>query len=203
MNKLSSGTARLELATVNMATAIEAAVQNLLPAARGKGVAIDVSIDRQVPVIHADPDRVQQILWNLLHNGVKFTPGGGWVRVRTEAGESTVRVEVTDNGQGIAPEFLPHVFERFRQADASTTRRAWGLGLGLSITKHLVELHGGTIAVHSDGLGHGARFTIDLPIGSDEQRANGAEAGARTNPAASEELPPSVATERTEMPGRA
>jgi len=164
MNKLSSGTARLELGRVNMAVAIESAVQNLLPAARGKGVTIDVWLDSRIPIIRADPDRVQQILWNLLHNGVKFTPGGGCVWVRAEPSANAVRVEVSDNGQGIAPEFLPHVFERFRQADASTTRRAWGLGLGLSIAKHLVELHGGTIAGFSDGPGRGARFTVDLPI---------------------------------------
>lgn len=167
MNKLSSGTARLALGRVNMATAIESAVQNLLPAARVKGVTIEVSIDSRLPIIRADPDRVQQILWNLLHNGVKFTPGGGRVWVRAEPTDNAVRVEVSDNGQGIAPEFLPHVFERFRQADASTTRRAWGLGLGLSIAKHLVELHGGTIAGFSDGPGLGARFTVDLPIAAE------------------------------------
>jgi signal transduction histidine kinase len=168
MNKLSSGAAHLDLGRVNVAAAIEAAVQNVLPAAHAKGIAIDVSIDPLVPVIRADPDRVQQILWNLLHNGVKFTPAGGCVSVRAGPRGSAVHVEVTDNGQGIAPEFLPHVFERFRQADSSTTRRAWGLGLGLSIAKHLVELHGGTIAVHSEGVGRGARFTVELPIVAEE-----------------------------------
>jgi PAS domain S-box-containing protein len=171
MNKLTSGMAQLELGRVNMAMAIEAAVQNLLPAARGKGVAIDVSVDGRLPAIRADAHRVQQILWNLLHNGVKFTPNGGYVRVGAEPNGATVRVEISDNGQGIAPDFLPHVFERFRQADASTTRRAWGLGLGLSIAKHLVELHGGTIAVYSEGLGQGSRFTVDLPIVAEDASA--------------------------------
>ena len=119
-----------------------------------------------MPLITADGDRVQQILWNLLHNGVKFTPLGGRVDVRAMPHRGGVRVIVRDSGQGIAPDFLPHVFERFRQADSSTTRKAWGLGLGLSIAKHLVELHGGSIEAESEGPGHGASFTVDLPPGS-------------------------------------
>jgi signal transduction histidine kinase len=176
----------------------------VLPAAHGKGIAIDVSIDSHIPVIRADPDRVQQILWNLLHNGVKFTPAGGCVWVRAEPRGTAVHVDVTDNGQGIAPEFLPHVFERFRQADSSTTRRAWGLGLGLSIAKHLVELHGGTIAVSSEGVGLGARFTFELPIVAQEtvlatERIDEAPA----QPAPQGAAPRPVAADERAMPGRA
>jgi signal transduction histidine kinase len=165
MNKLSSGTARLELGTVDVAAAVEAAVQNLQPAAAAKRISLDVTVTSGLPLITADNDRVQQILWNLLHNGVKFTPMGGRVEVRATPVRAGVRVVVRDSGQGITADFLPHVFERFRQADSSTTRKAWGLGLGLSIAKHLVELHGGSIEAHSDGPGLGASFTVELPAG--------------------------------------
>ena len=163
MNKLASGTARLELGVVAVAAAVEAAVQNLQPAAAAKGIVFDAVAESGLPLINADPTRIQQILWNLLHNGVKFTPVGGRVEVHVAHFQGGVRVIVRDDGQGIAPEFLPHVFERFRQADSSTTRKAWGLGLGLSIAKHLVELHGGSIEATSDGVGRGASFIVNLP----------------------------------------
>ena len=203
MNKLSAGTARLELGRVDVPAAIEAAVQNLLPAADGKGVAIAVTTEGRVPVIRADPDRVQQILWNLLHNGVKFTPPGGRVSVRAEVSDDYVRVEVSDNGQGIAADFLPHVFERFRQADASTTRKAWGLGLGLSIAKHLVELHGGTIAVHSDGIGRGARFTVELPVAGEVRPSTEPPAEVRAEAAPVEPAAPRRLEADGAMDGRA
>jgi signal transduction histidine kinase len=117
-----------------------------------------------VPRIHADGRRVQQILWNLLHNAVKFTRAGGRVDVATTTEKACVRIVVNDTGQGIAPDFLPYVFDRFRQADPSTTRGSWGLGLGLSIAKHLVELHGGSIVASSPGVDAGATFTVELPV---------------------------------------
>jgi signal transduction histidine kinase len=164
MNKLSFGTAQLEIGRIVVSSAIEAAVQSLQPAADAKNIAIGVQVEDGLPLVRADGNRVQQILWNLLHNGIKFTPAEGTVTLQAQAAGEMVRVSVTDSGQGIAPEFLPHVFERFRQADASSTRTAWGLGLGLSIAKHLVELHGGKITVASEGVGHGATFTVELPV---------------------------------------
>ena len=110
-----------------------------------------------------DPERLQQVLWNLLSNAVKFTPRGGQVEARLRRREDGLQLEVTDTGEGIPAEFLPHVFERFRQADSSTSRVHGGLGLGLAIVRHLVELHGGTVAAESPGPGQGARFTVTLP----------------------------------------
>ena len=164
MNKLASGTVRLESAPLDVGAAIEATVESLKPTADAKGVHLDVSRDSTVPRIHADGRRVQQILWNLLHNAVKFTRAGGRVDVATTAEKGCVRIVVNDTGQGIAPDFLPYVFDRFRQADPSTTRGTWGLGLGLSIAKHLVELHGGSIVASSPGVDAGATFTVELPV---------------------------------------
>ena len=111
-----------------------------------------------------DPDRLQQILWNLLSNAVKFTDRGGRVQVRLERCEPDMEVSVADTGSGIAPDFLPHVFERFRQADTTTTRTNTGLGLGLAIAKQLAEMHGGTLVAHSDGIGRGTTFRLRLPL---------------------------------------
>jgi CheY-like chemotaxis protein len=116
-----------------------------------------------VSPLHADSGRVQQILWNLLSNAVKFTPGGGRVDVGLAAGQDKVRITISDTGKGIEPDFLPHLFERFTQADTSITRAHAGLGLGLAIVRHLVELHGGTVTAHSLGLGAGATFVVEIP----------------------------------------
>jgi signal transduction histidine kinase len=122
------------------------------------------SPDPAADVIHAAPDRLQQIVWNLLSNAIKFTPAGGRVELATRRSAVTVEIVVRDTGIGIAPSFLPHVFERFRQADSSTTRSHSGVGLGLAIVRHLVELHGGTIDVESAGEGRGTTFTVTLPV---------------------------------------
>jgi PAS domain S-box-containing protein len=164
MNKLTSGTVRLELDRVDLRVAIEGALQALKPMADSKGVVLHAMPDATIPCIHADERRVQQILWNLLHNGIKFTPSGGRVEVFLERGGMWLQISVRDTGEGIAPDFLPFVFDRFRQADSSTTRGTWGLGLGLSIVRHLVELHGGAIEASSDGLGTGSTFTVRLPL---------------------------------------
>jgi len=164
MNKLTSGTVRLETAPLDVGAAIEAILESLKPTADAKGVHLSVTSDSTLPCIHADGRRVQQILWNLLHNAVKFTRAGGRVDVTATAAEGCVRIMVKDTGQGIAPDFLPYVFDRFRQADPSTTRGTWGLGLGLSIAKHLVELHGGSIDAESPGLDAGATFSVELPM---------------------------------------
>jgi signal transduction histidine kinase len=116
--------------------------------------------------IRVDGRRLQQVLWNLVHNAIKFTPAGGRVELRLTRSPGTVQISVADNGRGISPQFLPYVFDRFRQQDASTTREAFGLGLGLSIAKHLVELHGGSIEAFSEGAGQGAKFVVTLPASS-------------------------------------
>jgi PAS domain S-box-containing protein len=164
MNKLTSGTVRLELAPLDLGGSVLGVVESLKPTADAKGVHLAAQVPPALPAIQADGRRVQQILWNLLHNAVKFTAGGGTVTVSAGAAPGRVQIVVADTGEGISPEFLPFVFDRFRQADSSTTRGSWGLGLGLSIAKHLVELHGGTIEAASPGLNRGSTFTVCLPV---------------------------------------
>jgi signal transduction histidine kinase len=164
MNKLTSGTVRLELRPLDLESTLAAAIESMQPTAGAKGVELRSRIDGALPRIQADGRRVQQILWNVLHNAVKFTRSGGRVDVQASRQPGSVQIAVHDTGEGIAPEFLPHVFDRFRQADSSTTRPSWGLGLGLSIAKHLVELHGGSIEAASPGLNQGSTFVLHLPV---------------------------------------
>jgi len=175
MNKLTSGTITLEFERVSLTTAVETAVQSIRPTADTKGVELSVTFDPDLPELCADARRLQQILWNVIHNAVKFTPKGGRVQVAVTRRHDAAQVLVRDSGQGISPEFLPHVFERFRQGDPSTTRGAWGLGLGLSIAKHLVELHGGTIVAASEGPDQGSTFLVQLPAGAGAADANGSQ----------------------------
>ena len=135
-----------------------------MPAANGKQIRVQKVLDSLAGPISGDPARIQQIVWNLLNNAVKFTPKGGRVQVLLERVNSHIEISVVDTGIGIKPEFLPRVFDRFRQADASTTRRHGGLGLGLAIVKQLVEMHGGTVRVKSSGEGQGSTFTASLPV---------------------------------------
>ena len=179
MNRLLSGNFQLEIAQVDIGGLLQTTIQGLQPAADGKGVQLSASVDSNVAEVLGDARRLQQVLWNLVHNAIKFTTKGGRVeiRIRQEGGE--LQVAVQDSGRGIAPDFLPYVFERFRQEDGSTTRGAAGLGLGLSISKHLVELHGGTIQALSDGVGSGATFVVVIPATSlDPGRVNRAAARA-------------------------
>ncbi len=163
MNRLMSGTVQLELSAVDVGSLLQATMQTLQPAADAKGVQVIASLDRPIGEIRADARRLQQVLWNLVHNAIKFTPRHGRVEIRVSRLEDELKLTVTDSGQGISSAFLPHVFERFRQEDASPTRAASGLGLGLSIAKQLVELHGGTIAAASGGDGLGATFVVTMP----------------------------------------
>jgi CheY-like chemotaxis protein len=151
------------------------------PAALAKAVTLDARIDPGLPAVLGDPDRLQQVFWNLLSNGVKFTPRGGRVTVGLTGRQSEVVLTVTDTGVGIKGEFLPHVFERFRQAESSTNRSHGGLGLGLAIVRHLVELHGGSVAVESDGEGRGATFTVRLPVAVAAQPTEGTPAAVSTD----------------------
>jgi PAS domain S-box-containing protein len=168
MARIVSGKLRLELAPVDLVASTLAAIDVVAPAAAAKGVVIRTAFGRAPRAVIADADRVQQIVWNLLSNAVKFTPAAGSIDVRIEDGERSLRLVIADTGQGIAPEFLPYVFERFRQANASTSRSEGGLGLGLALVRQLVELHGGRITAESPGRGKGATFTVTFPAPSDE-----------------------------------
>jgi CheY-like chemotaxis protein/anti-sigma regulatory factor (Ser/Thr protein kinase) len=143
---------------------IEAAVDSLRPAADAKSIRLQVLLDSHAGLISGDPDRLQQIVWNLLSNAVKFTDKGGRIQVRLQRINSHVEIAVSDSGRGISAEFLPYVFDRFRQADSSISRMHGGLGLGLAIVRHLVELHGGSVQAQSPGEGLGATFIVQLPI---------------------------------------
>jgi PAS domain S-box-containing protein len=164
MSRIISGKVRLDVQRVDLPAVIEAAVASMQPAADAKGIRLQQVLDPLAGPVSGDPNRLQQVIWNLLSNAVKFTPRGGRVRVVLERVNSHVEVSVSDTGEGITPDFLPHVFERFRQAEATTTRRHGGLGLGLSIVKQLVELHGGTVQALSGGRDTGATFRIALPL---------------------------------------
>ena len=163
MSRITSGKVQLDMQLVAPILFIDAAIDTVRPAADAKDITIEKDFDSGAGAIAGDPARLQQVVWNLLSNAIKFTPRGGLVRVRLAQVDGTVRITVQDSGVGIRADFLAHVFERFRQGDASTTRQHGGLGLGLSIVKHLIEQHGGTVRVASAGEGCGASFTVELP----------------------------------------
>ncbi|MFZ5895761.1 MAG: ATP-binding protein [Myxococcota bacterium] len=164
VSRIISGKLRLDVSAVEIATIVDEAIESVRPAATAKGLLLSQTVVPHVGPILGDPDRLRQVVWNLLTNAVKFTPKGGSVHVNVERNESSITVAVSDTGQGIPPEFVSHVFEQFRQADSTTTRKHGGLGLGLAIVRSLVELHGGSVRAESEGLGKGATFTVSLPI---------------------------------------
>jgi PAS domain S-box-containing protein len=164
MSRITSGKLRLDVQQVDLAAVVRAGVETVRPAAEAKGVRLHTVVDPGAGTVSGDPNRLQQVFWNLLTNGVKFTPKGGRVQVVLRRVNSHVEVSVADTGEGIRAEFLPYVFDRFRQADASTTRRHGGLGLGLAIVKQLVEMHGGGVRAESAGPGCGSTFTVVLPL---------------------------------------
>ena len=164
MNRIMSGKVRLDLTDVVLVDVIAQSIEAIRPAADAKQVGLTSSLDPSTETVRADAVRLQQIMWNLLTNSVKFTPKGGTIRVSLTRIDGQAEIVVSDSGIGIDPRFLPYVFDRFRQADASTTREHGGLGLGLSIVRHLVDLHSGTVRAESAGDGRGATFTIRLPI---------------------------------------
>jgi PAS domain S-box-containing protein len=163
-SRVITGKLKVEIVPMRLTPVVVGAIDAVRPAAAAKGVEVACAFDPGAEEISGDPHRLQQVVWNLLSNAVKFTPAGGRVKVAVERLAAHVRIAVSDTGEGIAPEFLPHVFERFRQADGSTTRRHGGLGLGLSIVRYLVEAHGGAAHAYSAGRGQGATFTVDLPV---------------------------------------
>ena len=164
VSRIASGKLRLDPRPLEPRPVIDAAVEAVRPAALAKGIRLDMDLDPKAAAIIGDPNRLQQVVWNLLSNAVKFTPQGGSVRVALRERDSHVEIEVSDSGIGITPDLLPHVFERFRQGDSSSTRLQGGLGLGLTLVKQLVELHGGTVTAESGGVGQGATFTVRLPL---------------------------------------
>jgi signal transduction histidine kinase len=164
VSRIVTGKSRLEVALVDLTSVIEAALENVQSSAIAKAIRIDTFLDPALGLVLGDPTRLQQVAWNLVSNAVKFTPKGGWIEIRAERSASHAVLSFTDSGRGIDGDFLPFIFDRFRQADSSTTRREGGLGLGLAIVRHIVELHGGTVEAQSAGVGQGATFTVRLPI---------------------------------------
>ena len=164
MSRIISGKVRLAVKEIDLPAVLNESIETVRAPAEAKGISLQAIVDARAGRISGDPDRLQQVFWNLLNNAIKFTPTDGQVQVVLERIDSHIAVSVIDTGEGIAPEFLPYVFDRFQQGDASTTRRHGGLGLGMAIVKQLVELHGGNVRVQSDGIGKGTIFTVHLPI---------------------------------------
>jgi PAS domain S-box-containing protein len=193
VSRIITGKLRMDVRPSDPNAFIDAAVEAVRPAAEAKGVRVQKVMDTGTVAIPGDPVRLQQVVWNLLSNAIKFTPRGGRVQIRSERVNSHLEIIVTDTGQGISPDFLPHVFDRFRQADQKTSRQHGGMGLGLAIVRHLVELHGGTVQAASDGVGQGATFTVQLPISPIYLLD---DSGGRVHPAARDLLPAHESTDR-------
>jgi signal transduction histidine kinase/ActR/RegA family two-component response regulator len=164
ISRVITGKIRINPSQVDLSNVVEMAIEGIRPAADAKRVTVDVDLEREHAILRGDGERLQQVVWNLLANAVKFTPKGGHVLVRLRAVESDLELTVQDDGAGISPDFLPQVFESFRQSDISASRSHGGLGIGLSIARHIVELHGGSVRAESNGVGKGATFVVRLPI---------------------------------------
>jgi PAS domain S-box-containing protein len=164
VSRIITGNLHVEMRPLDLASVVELASEAVRPAAKAKGIRLHLEFDSETRMIRGDPTRLRQVVWNLLLNAIKFTSRGGSVSVRVVASELSARLIVSDTGEGINSEFLPYVFDRFRQAEGSISRKQGGLGLGLAVVRHLVELHGGAVSAHSEGPGLGSTFTVDLPI---------------------------------------
>jgi PAS domain S-box-containing protein len=169
VSRIITGNLRLDLHPLNLAPIVDAALDALRPTADAKGIQLRTRFEPGECLVKGDPNRLRQVIWNLLSNSIKFTQRGGSVNIDLTCVESTARLSVSDTGEGISAEFLPYVFDRFRQAEGSISRRQGGLGLGLAVVRHLVELHGGTINAESEGLGHGSVFIVDLPLAQERR----------------------------------
>jgi len=191
VSRVITGKLQLNVGPLNIVTVIEAALDAMRPALEAKDIKVEASFARGLRTISGDSDRLQQVVWNLLSNAAKFTPAGGKVAIRVCQNASHVQIQIEDTGPGIEPAFLPHVFERFRQADGSTTRTYGGLGLGLAIVRHLVELHGGTITAENSTKGGGAIFNVNLPLPSGELNAE-ARSSVRPGFNEAESTPPNL-----------
>jgi PAS domain S-box-containing protein len=192
VSRIITGKMRLDFGPLRLGSAIEAAVESVRPSAEVKGIRLSALLDPAADPVSGDAERLQQVVWNLLSNAIKFTQKGGRVQVRLERVDSRVEITVADDGQGIKPEFLPHVFDRFRQEEGGTGRQHGGLGLGLAIVRHLVELHGGTVHADSAGLGQGATFTITLPVTPIRMAAPDGKREAEHGRATPSKNPPSI-----------
>ena len=189
MSRIISGKVRLAVKEIDLPAVLNESIETVRAPAEAKGISLQAIVDPRAGRISGDPDRLQQVFWNLLNNAIKFTPTDGQVQVVLERIDSHIAVSVIDTGEGIAPEFLPHVFDRFQQGDASTTRRHGGLGLGLAIVKQLVELHGGHVRVKSAGIGKGATFTVHLPLIAVYSEASKERPCSRATPRENQPLP--------------
>jgi PAS domain S-box-containing protein len=190
VSRITSGKLRLDVRSIDLVSLIKAAIDSVQPAADARGIRLQAVLDPRAGPVSGDPNRLQQVVWNLLSNAIKFTPKEGRVQVRLERINSHIEITVSDTGKGISADFLPYVFDRFRQADSTISRAYGGLGLGLAIVRHLVELHGGTVHAYSAGEGCGATFTVRLPlmIVRDSERFPD-EAWKRRHPTAGDEAP--------------
>jgi PAS domain S-box-containing protein len=175
VSRIITGNLRLELHPLSLGPIVDSALDALRPTAHAKGISIRAEFAPGICLVRGDPNRLRQVIWNIVSNAVKFTPRGGTVTVSLECVETFSRLTISDTGEGIAPEFLPYVFDRFRQAEGSISRKQGGLGLGLAVVRHLVELHAGTVKASSDGLGMGATFQVDLPLAQERRDPNRAE----------------------------
>jgi signal transduction histidine kinase len=164
VSRIVSGSLRLHIGRITPREIVDNALASMRPAIQAKGLCAEIVADPAMPAIAGDAVRLQQVIWNLVSNAVKFTPAGGTIRIIVDRDDDHVSIAISDSGEGIDPAFLPHVFERFRQAPGVGTRQGTGLGLGLWVVRQVVELHGGTVAVASEGRGRGATFTVRLPI---------------------------------------
>jgi PAS domain S-box-containing protein len=178
VSRIISGKLLIEPSRIEIAKVVEAAAESIGPAAEEKGVKFKTTLAQEAGMVLGDPDRLQQAIWNLLTNAVKFTPEGGHVELRLTRVNSQIEIAVIDDGPGITPDFLPHVFDRFRQKDATSARQHGGLGLGLAIVRHLAELHGGSVRAESEGEGRGTIFTITLPVAADHGAPSGKARGS-------------------------
>jgi PAS domain S-box-containing protein len=193
VSRIITGKLRMDVRPADPNSFIDAAVEAVRPAAEAKGVRVQKVVDTGLISIPGDPVRLQQVVWNLLSNAIKFTPRGGRVQIYSQRVNSHLEIVVSDTGQGISPDFLPHVFDRFRQADQKTNRQHGGMGLGLAIVRHLVEMHGGSVRASSEGEDKGATFTVMLPIAPVYQIDS---SGSRVHPAARDLLPANDITDR-------
>ena len=186
VSRIITGKLSLDMHPVDLGSILRAAVDMVRPTAEAKGIALSVSTGEHTLPVLGDANRLQQVVWNLLSNAIKFTPEGGRIEAGLDCTDSHAEITVSDTGQGIKPDFLPYVFDRFRQADSTTTRSHGGLGLGLAIVRHLVELHGGAVEAFSNGDGLGARFKVKLPVLTSvaaSPEADGAEMQPQAQPA--------------------
>lgn len=172
VSRIITGNLRLDIRTINLVSVVKAAKDGLLPTAEAKHITLQTEFEGQTCLVKGDPNRLRQVIWNLVLNAIKFTPRGGNVSISVGCLEPYVRLKVRDTGEGISPEFLPYVFDRFRQAEGSLTRKQGGLGLGLAVVRHLVELHGGHVMAESPGPGQGSTFTVDVPLAEDRRDPN-------------------------------